>query len=85
MNLAAIVPSSTIQFAPAAAGLAVSGLTGPVAPMALGGLYSYGLDRNSTIASGLGDLGIDARHPEKIYTCVRNPNSPELAKLREKA
>ena len=38
MNLAAIVPSSAIQFAPAAAGLAVSGLTGPVAPMALGGL-----------------------------------------------
>lgn len=27
MNLAAIVPSSAIQFAPAAAGLAVSGLT----------------------------------------------------------
>lgn len=85
MNLAAIVPSSTIQFAPAAAGLAVSGLTGPVAPMALGGLYSYGLDRNSTIASGLGDLGIDARDPEKIYNFFRNPNNPELAKLREKA
>lgn len=85
MNLAAIVPSSAIQFAPAAAGLAVSGLTGPVAPMALGGLYSYGLDRNSTIASGLGDLGIDARDPEKIYNFFRNPNNPELAKLREKA
>lgn len=85
MNLAATVPSSAVQFAPAIPALGVTSLTGPVAPMALGGLYSYGLDNASTFAGGLGDLGIDARNPEQIYKFFRQTGNPEYSKLEEKA
>lgn len=87
MNMAAVAPQSAVQYAPAIPAIAALGLAGvpTVAAMAATGAYSYGMDKQSTIESGLGDLKVDATDPKAIYDFFRKPSNGELKKLVDKA
>ena len=77
--LADIGPESLVQFAPAAAGLMLTGATGaPIGVSALGvGAFSYGQDRAASLMERMQKAGVDTTNEAAITNYFLN--SPEFA------